>query len=230
MRAWEFINEGKVPFSPDIIADVRKAYDLGYTMKEIGQLTDLTVPKVGYILDRYHKDRNKRIENIAQAATPEDKVEMARLWQDGENVRNIAKKFAVDTTTVERWLDEILGQGTVKKDVALKRSQPGTERIAGKVTPEMVQKMRELFKTGMIARDISASLGNVVVPRTVSLTLAKQPDYVELRAQWETNYRRKVRPKLSATTGIYRPGTIGNLRHKGPSSRHMSGVFSPKKI
>ena len=127
MRAWEFINEGKVPFSSDIIADVRQAFDLGYPLKEIGQLTDLTVPKVSYILDKYHKDRNKRIDNIAQAATPEDKVEIARLWQAGENIRNIASKFAVDRTTVERWIDEKLGPGTVDRDNQQRRTLPSSD-------------------------------------------------------------------------------------------------------
>ena len=223
MRAWEFINEGKVPFSSDIIADVRQAFDLGYPLKEIGQLTDLTVPKVSYILDKYHKDRNKRIDNIAQAATPEDKVEIARLWQAGENIRNIASKFAVDRTTVERWIDEKLGPGTVDRDNQQRRTLPSSDRLAGKVTPEMIQKMRELYKQGFSLAEISDQLGKVIVGRTVLATLVKQPDYAQLRAEWENNKKGKVKPKLSATTGIYRPGTIGNRRSKGPYTKHTAG-------
>jgi len=217
--------------TPDTIETLKNLWDEGWRREEIAELMGLKLRRIDHLLSAYYPNRpNKQFQKPQTTlGTPDVKREVADLWRSGMNLRDIGKKYEIDHGTAQQWIDEILGQGTVKKDVELKRSQPGTDHLAGKVTPEMLKTMRYLYQQGTSLTDISDKLGNVVVPRTVLATMVKQPDYAQLRADWEKN-RQRVAPKLPANRKIYRAGTIDNRRSKGPSSKHMYGVFTPKKI
>ena len=217
-------------FTPAQITQLKNLWDEGWSREDIAELMGLKVRRIDHLLSAYYPDRPRKQghrPDITQ--TPEMTRQMVDMFNAGENLRNIAMKFGVDKTTPEHWIDDAMGKGYVAGVLDDRRKLPSTSTLANKITPEMLNTMRYLYKQGTSLQDISDKLGNVIVGRTVLATMVKQPDYAQLRAEWEKN-RQRVKPKLSADRKIYRPGTIGNLRGKGPASKHMSGVFTPKKL
>ena len=199
-------------------------------MAEIGIMLDRSYSQIGNLLMKYYPDRKPRIIHAAKAATDQDRVASIAMWNDGKGIKNIAKTVGVDADTVTRWLTDEFGEDGISKEQDRRRKTGGTSlRMPNKVTPEMREKMRELYVTGITLSDIADQLGNVIDPRNVLATMVKEPDYVELRAKRDERTQRKVNTGSPATTKIYRPGTIGNRQHKGPGSKHTSGMFPSSK-
>jgi hypothetical protein len=216
--------------TPAQITQLKNLWDEGWSREDIAELMGLKVRRIDNLLSAYYPDRpRKQVHRLDITRTPEMTRQMVDMFNAGENLSKIAMKFGVDKTTPEHWIDDAMGKGYVAGVLDDRRKLPGTSTLPNKITPEMLNTMRYLYKQGTSLQDISDKLGNVIVGRTVLATMVKQPDYAQLRAEWEKN-RQRVKPKLSADRKIYRPGTIDNLRSKGPGSKHMYGVFTPKKI
>ena len=213
----------------DQIKDLRDAYDADYTLAEIGILIDRKPSQVGNLILQYYPDRKPRRVHAAKAATGDDKQKTIQMWKDGSTVKVIAKTIGVDHTTVSRWLNDQFGEDAVAAEQQRRRETGGSIRIGNKVTPEMREKMRELYATGMTLTDIADQLDNVIDPRNVLSNMVKEPDYNALRAMRDERMQRKVNTGSPTTTKIYRAGTIGNRLHKGPSSKHTSGMFPSSK-
>lgn len=213
----------------DQIKDLRDAYDAGFTVAEIGTLIGKTPSQTGNLILQYYPDRKPRRVHAAKAATDDDKQKIIQMWNDGSTIKVIANAVGVDHTTVSRWLNDEFGEDAIAREQQRRRETGGSIRIGHKVTPEMREKMRELYVTGMTLSDIADRLGNVVDPRNVLANMVKEPDYKELRAKRDERTQSKVNTGSPATTKIYRPGTIGNRQHKGPGSKHTSGMFPSSK-
>ncbi len=216
-----------VKMTPERLKDIKDAYDLGYKIREIGELFDTSPAQIGNILTKYYPDRAQRVVHTAKAATSEDIEKAIALWKNGEGIKNIGDAVGVDATTVTRWLIDKFGSDEVEKEQTRRRSTGGSLHISRKVTPEMRDKIRELYVTGMKLDDIAIAIGSVIAPRNVESAMTREPDYAELRAKRDER-KQQIKKANVATTKIYRPGTIGNLRSKGPQSRHTQGVNWPK--
>lgn len=225
-RARKFVPK---KLTPDEIKDLRDAYDAGYTLAEIGILIGRKPSQVGNLILQYYPERKPRRVHVAKAATDDDKQKTIQMWKDGSTIKVIANAVGVDHTTVSRWLNDEFGEDAIAREQQRRRETGGSIRIGHKVTPEMREKMRELYVTGMTLSDIADQLGNVIDPRNVLANMVKEPDYKELRAKRDERTQRKVNTGSPATTKIYRPGTIGNRQHKGPGSKHTSGMFPSSK-
>lgn len=218
-----------VKMTPERLKDIKDAYDQGWSLKDIGELVGTSHSQIGNILTKYYPDRKPRIIHAAKAASPEDKTAAFDLWDSGIGIRGIAKKLGVDPDAIKNWLTDKYGQEAIDQEQERRRSTGGSSlRMPHKVTPEMKQKMRELYVTGMILRDIADALGNVVDPRTVLAAMSREPDFEELRAAREERTQ-AIKKRGPTTTNIHRPGTIGNLRSKGPGSKHTHGMFPSSK-
>lgn len=217
-----------VKMTPERLQDIKDAYDLGYSLKEMGQLFNTSGAQIGNILTKYYPERKPRLVHVAKAATQEDKAAAFELWNNGIGIRGIAKKIGVDADAIKNWLADQYGQDAVDQEQERRKTIGGSSlRMPNKVTPEMKEKMRKLYVTGMILRDIADALDNVVDPRTVLAAMSREPDFEELKAIRDER-KQKVKMKMDATATIYRPGTIGNRRSKGPQNRHTWGVSWPK--
>lgn len=222
MRAYEFITEARVAkeYSPRDIEDVKWAYDQGNSYDEISRMTGIDRMDVNNILGRYYPERQRRKEHLKSALTDDDKAAIVYAFMDGAEIRTVADDIGIAPSLVKLVLYDALGEEEVKNELDRRRTVPGA-RIRNKVTSDMIPVMRAGYEAGKSPHEIADDLGKVVGYATVLRTLRSQPDWTELRAKWEA-HRREVRHSGPTTTKIYRPGTIGNLQHKGPGSKHMA--------
>jgi len=216
-----------VKLTPDRLKDIKDAYDLGFSLKEIGTLVNTSPGQIGNIIAKFYPERTPRIVHVAKAATPEDKKLAIDSWNAGNGIKNIANSLGVDSAAILNWLTDELGADAIKKEQERRKSVSGPLHTPNKVTPEIRDKIRELYVTGMTLDDIAIAIGGIIASRNVESAMTREPDYAELRAARDAR-KQKVKTGNVATTKIYRPGTIGNQRSKGPQSRHTSGVDWPK--
>ena len=227
MRASEFITEARgQKTDQDTIDLVKMLWDEGKKTKAISDNLGLPRNKVAHILATYHQSRSGQQLAMSTALTDQDKTDIVAKFLNNGTVRDIAKEYGIDKTTIMNTLKNKLGADLYNAEMGKRRDIPG-ERIRNKVTPDMIIKMKELYVAGKTLSDISNYFNNVINVKTVSMTMRRQPDYEEIRAKREENTR-KVKHGPVVTTKITRSGEIGNNRSKGPSSRHTSGVNWPK--
>jgi IS30 family transposase len=226
MRAHEFITEARAAkqYEPRDIEDIKYAYDQGYSYEDIANMIGTTRNDVGNMLNRYYGGRERRAEHLGGALTTDDKVAITLAFADGQTISEIAADMGIPPSLVRSVLTSQWGIDTVKDEMKVRRSTPHT-RVKDKVTNDMIQVMRDEYSEGKSPVDIANKLGNVVSHSTVLRTLKLQPDWNALRAKWEAR-RRAIRHAAQASTKISRPGTIGNLRSKGPGSKHSYRMFS----
>lgn len=226
MRAHEFIKEARSAkvYDQRDIDDVKYAYDQGHTYADIAKLLDLSVNDVSNILTRQYPGRERRAEHLGSALTMDDKVAITLAFADGKTIDSIAHDLGIAQSLVRSVLRGEWGDDTVDQELSARRTTPGLQ-ISHKITTDMMAKMREMYADGKGPTEISIALDAVVTPTSIIHALRKQEDYDQLRAKYDA--RRKARKQAAQKTAtIYRPGTIGNLRSKGPGSRHMYGRFS----
>lgn len=210
----------KSRYDQETIELVKLDWDSGKLPMEIATNLNLDITTVRHILNKYYPDRSgKRIE-FAKALNDEDKANMVLAFMSGKTATEIANEYGLEHTTIKGILKNRLGH---KYDVemARRRSLPG-EDISGKITPEMLDKAIHMYRQGKSTVLISDELGNVVGPSSIYDRLKSLPNWPEIRADYE-RFGRIKRPK-QVTTKVTRAGEIGNLRSKGPSSRHTHGV------
>lgn len=217
-----------IKLTPERLQGIKDAYDLGYSLKEIGTLFDTSPGQIGNIIAKFYTDRTPRIVHAAKAATQEDKKAAVDSWNAGNGIRNIANSLGVDSDTIINWLTDELGADAIKKEQERRKTVGGSLRTPNKVTPEIRDKIRELYVTGMTLNDIAIAIGGIIASRNVESAMTREPDYAELRAARDAR-KQKVKTGNAATTKIYRPGTIGNQRSKGAGSKHTHGMFPSSK-
>jgi len=227
MRASEFITEaqGKSP-DQDTIDLVKMAWDEGKTPVAIATDLGLSPGSVRHILHRYYKSRQGKLVKLSSALTDDDKTTIVSRFLNQATLDDIGNDYGVADTTITGILKSKLGVDRYNDIISSRKRSIGTE-ISNKITPEMRDKIRELYITGMSAHDIANAIDNIIAARNVYAAMKREPDYAELRAARDAR-KQKVKTGNASTTKIYRPGTIGNLRSKGPQSRHTSGVNWPK--
>ena len=202
----------KDKISTELIQQVKDLWDSGVTShKEIAAKLNLSNVQVSNILHDYYSDRkNKQETNL----TPELIQQVKDLWDNG--------------ITVGKEIEKELG--LTKNQVAniLKKYYPDRvgKRMLGTVPNELIPSASQMYKNGQSPATIVQMLGLNVDRTTIVDVLKKQPNWNEIRAEHLVN--RQARKQKVATTDIHKPGTIGNKRSKGPSSRHTAGVDWPK--
>jgi transposase len=216
-----------VKLTPERLKDIKDAYDLGYSLKEIGILVNTGPSQVGNILVKYYPERTPRLVHAAKAATPEDKKLAIDSWNAGNGIKNIANSLGVDADAIINWLTDELGADAIKKEQERRKTVGGSLRTPNKVTPEIRDKIRELYVTGMTLDDIAIAIGGIIASRNVESAMTREPDYAELRAARDAR-KQKVKTGNVTTKKFTRAGERDNLRSKGPQNRHTSGVHWPK--
>jgi hypothetical protein len=105
------------------------------------------------------------------------------------------------------------------------------KRKQGSIPQEIMSKLIQMYKNGQSNPTIIKTLNLDVTPTGINIALKKLPNWEEIRAEHLAN--KPTRKQQVATTDIYKPGTPGdgkggNRFHKGPGSRHTTGVNRPK--
>lgn len=223
MRAWEFLGEarGKV-YSQRDIDDVKWAYDQGDSFEEISAMTGIAYNDVSNILTRHYPERKRRREHLKSALLTSDIEKILDLFAENMPISRIADEIGVAASTVQLAIADTFGKDALDAELARRRATPGL-RMRNKVTPEIMDIMRREYAQGKTPNEISELLGRVISYATVLNYLRKEPDWEDLRAKWEER-NRAVRHAPVATTRVYRGGTGGNERLKGPGSSHRYGV------
>ncbi len=202
------------------INDVKWAYDQGHSYEDIARQIGVEKSDVSVMLDRYYPERKRRAEHLASALTADDKNSIILSFAGGKDVALIANDFGIAPSLVKKVVSDEFGAEEFKNELARRRSLPG-RKITNKVKPEMIPIMRAAYKQGKSTEEIADMLDNVITSTTVYKTLQKQPDWEDLRAEWERN-RVPVRHEGPATTRVFRSGWGGASGVKGPSSKHRS--------
>ena len=175
----------------------------------------------------YYADRPNKREMISRQASESDKHGIVVDFMNGMDPGDIASKYNVTQAFVRRTVVVTIGQDEYDNEVNAKR-EISTAPIPGKITADMIPIMVNLYRNGNTLDSIADKLPRTVSASSILKKLKSLPDWLDIRMDYEKNRKRRL-PAKQATTRIYRPGTIGNLRSKGPSSRHTSGMFPSAK-
>jgi predicted transcriptional regulator len=208
MRAWEFITE--TPKTPQATIDLTKQLrDQGLTNAQIGSRLDLSVSQVNHLLKKYHPERIKK-----QNPFPREVINSVN------DLRNQGFKYAEIAKTLD------LTWPQVNNILALYATDRSNKR---QLFPEdLMPTFVDMYRKGQSGETIVRNLKLDISNSAIENRLRKLPNWEDIRADYYAS--RRFKPKGPTMTTIHRPGTIGNLRGKGPNSKHMYGVFTPKKI
>lgn len=225
MRAYEFITESdflldnrrNAEFTAKDIQDVKDGYDANLTYAEIANIVQLPVVTVSNILTNHYPGRKKRNQQLEKALTDEDRVKILYTFADGGNVFNISKQMGISQSLTRKVLRTALGQEEFAREMAMRRLSTKRLRLHNKVTPEMIQFMRDEYVSGKGSEEIADMIGNITYS-TVDMHMRQQPDWPELRAKWEER-RKSVKHLGPATTKKIRSGEVGNQHQRGPNNR-----------
>jgi hypothetical protein len=218
MRAYEFITEAPQPLDPDLVELIKLDWDSGKQAPDIAANLGISINQVNNILQRYYPERSGKKLHLGRALTAQDKDYIAMMFMDGAGLNEIAGKYDVGAGTVQSAIVDVLGLDAYKTEIARRQTSPG-RRLPDKITPEISKDIVSWYKQGYGQTWIADKLDNLITGSTIFYHLRAKPNYQELRDEHDRN--RQVRRKTATTTKIYRPGTIGNLRNKGPASKHM---------
>jgi IS30 family transposase len=227
MRASEFITEGSgYKLDQDTIDLVKMLWDEGKKTGAIADDLGLSFNSVNGILRQYYPSRPGKLLKLGSALTDDDKNTIVSRFINQDTPTEIAKDYGIYSTTVSDILQRKLSVDKYNDIMEPRKKLAGT-RVSYKVTPEILNKIKELYVAGKSFRDISAHLDNLISSNNVYMAMARQPDYAELRAKRDERTR-KVKHSPVATTNKTPAGIGDNQRSKGPRSRHTSGVNWPK--
>lgn len=225
MRAHEFIiendflldNRRNAEFTAKDIQDVKDGYDANLTYAEIANIVQLPVVTVSNILTTHYPGRKKRNQQLEKALTDEDRVKILYTFADGGDVFNISKQMGISQSLTKKVLRTALGQEEFAREMAMRRLSTKRLPLNNKVTPEMIQFMRDEYVLGKGSEEIADMIGNISYS-TVDMHMRRQPDWPELRAKWEER-RKSVKHLDPATTKKIRSGEVGNQHQRGPNNR-----------
>lgn len=222
MRAHEFIIEApSKAIDQEKLARVKQLWDEGWKHKDIAELLGMVPNTVSHWLKDYYPDRPRQQTFLALALTDADKADIVSKWQNGQSVVDISNEYGVKHMTVARIIINAVGKEQYDNRIKANQGKAGYNKMT---TPDQIEQMASMYRSGMS----SPAIGNKfnVTASTVLHHLKKRSDWSELEAEYKNNHVRKSSgPALTDKT---RSGEIGNLRSKGPRSRHTSGVSWPK--
>jgi hypothetical protein len=210
------------PISQDIINQIKTAWDNGKKAIEIAADLGMNAGSVANILQNHYKDRLGRQLQAGRALNDDDRNSIVASFLNNKSANSIANDYGVVKHTITDILKTKLGVERYN-DISNQRKASSGILVPKKITPGLLVKIKELYVTGMPLRDISTYFDNVVNRTAISMAIKRQPHYEELKAKRDERTR-KINTGSVATTTIYRPGTIGNQRSKGPDSKHTWGV------
>lgn len=227
MRASEFITEGRgYKLDQDTIDLVKMLWDKGKKTGDIADDLGLSFNSVNSILQRHYPSRSGKVLMLGSALTDDDKNTIISRFLNQDTPTEIAKDYGIPNTTIIGILQRELGVDKYNDIMEPRKKLAGT-RVPNKITPEILNKIKELYVAGKSFRDISAYLDNLISNSNVYMAMARQPDYAELRAKRDERTR-NVKHSPVATTNKTPAGIGDNQRSKGPRSLHTSGVNWPK--
>lgn len=216
-----------VKFTPDMIDRLRNLYDQGMLYHQIAKILNMETKSVINALNRYYPDRPRRQENRLAKLDSQTQQIIADAFLSGKQMASLAKEYDVSITGMATLLARLIGKDRFRQEIDNRKSQPGIQ-TRDKVTPEMIQTMRKLWAAGTPSTEIAHQLDNVIASRNVLYHMRKQPDFDELQMKREFA-QKPVTPTLDATTKIYPPGVMDNLRSKGPGSKNAYGMTRSRK-
>lgn len=225
MRYLELIE--KITFKPDMVEKLKSMYDKGLTYREMANELKIDTKSAINALNRYYSDRLRRIESKIANLDGASQNAIIDAFFTGKSVAELAKAYDVSIYGMSYLISKIVGKSKFQQELDKRKAQPGTQ-TGYKVTPKMIKIMRQFWAAGVPSTEIADKLDNVIASRNVLYHMRKQPDFDEL--QLKRNAAQKpIKPTDNASTKINRPGVRGNLRSKGPSSKHAYGMFRSKK-
>ena len=201
----------KEKYSPELIQQVKDLWDSGITSaSQIASKLKINRPKVAEILKLYYSDRSNKQEHFS----PELIQQVKDLWDSGITYQSeIASKLGITKNQARSILDRYYTNRPNKQE-------------HGEVPRALMPSIVNMYKNGQSPSTILKLLNINASESGVRHVLKQLPNWEEIRAEHLAN--KPTRKQNVATTDIDRPGTIGNKRSKGPSSRHTAGVDWPK--
>ena len=203
MRANEFIAEGYPAYPPEIIEQVKKLFDKGFSRKDIANELGIAENQVGNILNNHYKERElKRLD-----FTPAQIALVKQLFDQGLSFDNISAKSNLSIQRIE----DLLKHHYKDRQKRVLRNPAATSDDKNR----MAKMYSDGTSLGTIGKEFNISKQGVIHH------LKRFPDYDELKQKHESN--RDISDN-QVTTKIHRAGEIGNLRHQGPNSKGRRGT------
>jgi hypothetical protein len=210
----------------DTIELVKLDWDAGKKPMEIADNLGLDVSVVATILKTYYPNRPGKVVSYTGALTDDDKAEIVAAFRNGDGPSKIADRYGLSELAIHDIIVSRIGEEEYKQEMAARRSMPGVH-VPSKVTPEMLEKIIDLYRQGNGPTQIADKLNNVVTRTTVDKHLKDLPNWEEIRAEHDKFAKRKGRgPTTKKKT---RAGEIGNLQSKGRGSKHFDGQYPSKQ-
>lgn len=221
MRASEFISE--VISLKDKLPELKQLWSDGWRdIGELAELLGLSKRQVTTLLTTYYQDRPDKKTMLGYAVTPADEQEILKKWLAHTSAEDIGSEYGISHTMVFKIAKKYLGDEGYAREL---KNRSGTAGYKVGITPEDKQEMGKLYSQGRGITYIGDKFN--IAKKTVDSHLKSLPNYDEIRQQYVANSA-AIKKRGPTVTSIHRPGTIGNQRSKGPSSRHTSGVNWPK--
>ena len=191
-----------------MIADLKRQYDQGVSYHDMAKALNVSLKSLGTSLDRHYPNRIRRHQEW-----PADMVtQLKQLHNQGWTTRQIADHFGKSINAIDQALNQYY------QDRQKKHSGPRGLSLTD--AKQMLDQWLLGRSTDSISSDYSVSRTAVLhwIKRFCEL---KGLDYLTLRQQHLKN--RAVHAAQPAQKTIVRPGTMDNLKSKGPGSRHRAG-------
>ena len=216
----------KSAIDADTIELVKLDWDAGKKPMEIADNLGLDVSLVTQILKRHYLNRPGKVVKYTGALTDDDKAEIGAAFRNGGGTSKIADRYGLSELAIHDIIVSRIGEEEYKQEMAARRSMPGVH-VPGKVTPEMLEKIIDLYRQGNGPTQIADKLNNVVTKTTVTKHLKDLPNWEEIRA--EHDIFAKIKGRGPITKKKDRAGEIGNLQTKGRGSKHFVGQYPSKQ-
>lgn len=203
MRAHEFIIESAI-IPIEQIEQIKALFDQGLSRKEIADRLDISVVRVGNVLNDYYKDRDLQRKDFTS-----DEINLVKkLFDQGLSFNDISQQSGLSIRRIE----DLLKYHYSDRQKRVIRNPAAT--IDDKNT--MAKMYSDGISLGAIAKQFDISTTAVIYH------LKRFPNYDELKQKHNSSKDSFSSPGV--TTKIYRPGEIGNARLQGPGSKHRRGT------
>ena len=199
--------QNQIDWTPDEITQLKALSDEGLSYQEIAQRMGISLARVNHALVRYYPDREKQKE-----WTPDEITRLKTLKDQGLTAPQIAQQMGISLARVSDGLFKYYSDR--EKDI--------TNAPKG-ITMNNAKDMVGMYRNGTTLTHLSQVYSITISNIAAWIKKYCQNNNIDLQQVRDEHKANKAIIRRQATKSITRPGEPGNLRSKGPGSRHMAG-------
>lgn len=225
MRSFEFITEGRPPFSPtpEQQQEIADLYASGFSGADIAKEYKVSketiskfirnLPNFKELRQQFYKAREEQgLSTGAKGITTDQIQQIANNFAFGKNFDQLSKEFGIASNNILKMLSRLSNYEELKQQNTKARKDQGLlsiEDLGNKgITSAQVDQMAKEYAKGETFKNVGKMFNINTSGAMVHLT--KRPDWEEIKFQNRTNRSRKLGGTQSLTNrGINKPGSKG---------------------